>query len=204
MKIAVFGGTGTIGSEVVDQLLKKGHEVIRIGSRTGEIMADYTDPKAVEAAFQQMIPLDGIVVTVGGDSVFKPYQNLSDDDYRHGAERKLVAQFRLVRLAEKYLEDNGSITLTSGFLSHYPNAYSIATGPFNAAIDAFTQHTAPLLARGLRLNVVSPAAVVEPNRTGPGRVSAAEVSSYYLESIEGKATGQIYRVWGGLPLPATP
>lgn len=30
------------------------------------------------------------------DSQFKPYSEVSDDDYRYGTERKLVAQFRIV------------------------------------------------------------------------------------------------------------
>lgn len=161
MKIAVFGASGKIGSQVVAQLSEKGHELIQIGSRSGDFTADYTNAESVESVLKQITLLDAIVVTVGGDSAFKPYQTLTDNDFRFGADRKLVAQFRLVRLAEQYLRDSGSITLTSGFLSHYPNTHSIATGPFNAAIDAFVQQTAPLLTRGLRINVVSPAPVVD-------------------------------------------
>ncbi|MGF1731091.1 short chain dehydrogenase [Photobacterium kasasachensis] len=200
MKIAVFGASGKIGNKVVDQL-KPQHEVVRIGSRSGDFVADYTDAVAVQSVFEELGELDAVVVVVGGDSKFKPYHELSDEDFRFGAERKLVAQFRIVRIAENYLKLNGSITLTSGFLSHYPNGYSIATGPFNAAIDAFVQHTAPLLERGLRLNVVSPAPVVEPERTGRGLVSAEQVASFYIDAIEGNSTGKVFRAWGGLPVP---
>ncbi len=202
MKIAVFGASGKIGSQVVTQLSEKGHEVVWIGSRSGDFTADYTNAESVESVLKQIGSLDAIVVSVGGDSAFKPYQALTDDDFRFGAERKLVAQFRLVRLAEQYLNNNGSVTLTSGFLSHYPNPHSIATGPFNAAIDTFVQQTAPLLARGLRINVISPAPVVEPARTGEGLVSAEQVARYYVASIESKATGNVYRAWGGLTAPA--
>jgi len=202
MKIAVFGASGKIGSQVVAQLSEKGHELIQIGSRSGDFTADYTNAESVESLLKQISPLDAIVVTVGGDSAFKPYQTLTDDDFRFGADRKLVAQFRLVRLADQYLRDNGSITLTSGFLSHYPNTHSIATGPFNAAIDAFVRQTAPLLTRGLRINVVSPAPVVEPSRIGEGLVSAEQVARYYVDSIESNTTGNVYRAWGGLTAPA--
>lgn len=200
MKIAVFGATGKIGSQVVNQLEENGHKVVKIGSRSGDIAVDYTDAEAVNSVLETLLPLDAVVVSVGGDSVFKPYKELSDEDFRYGAERKLVAQFRLVRLAEKYLLDGGSITLTSGFLSHYPNPYSLATGPFNAAIDSFVQHSAPLLQRGIRINVVSPAPVVDPSRVGEGLVSAMQVAEYFVDSVEGNETGHVYRAWGGLQL----
>lgn len=200
MKIAVFGATGKIGSQVVNQLEENGHKVVKIGSRSGDIAVDYTDAEAVNSVLETLLPLDAVVVSVGGDSVFKPYNELSDEDFRYGAERKLVAQFRLVRLAEKYLLDGGSITLTSGFLSHYPNPYSLATGPFNAAIDSFVQHSAPLLQRGIRINVVSPAPVVDPSRVGEGLVSAMQVAEYFVDSVEGNETGHVYRAWGGLQL----
>ena len=123
MKIAIFGATGKIGSQVASQLENKGHEIIRVGSRSGDISVDYTDASSVEKALKQLAPLDAVVVSVGGDSVFKPYHEITDEDFRYGAERKLVAQFRVAQLAEKYLTDGGSITLTSGFLTHYPNPH---------------------------------------------------------------------------------
>ena len=90
--------------------------------------------------------------------------------------------------------------MTSGFLTHYPNPHSLATGPFNAAIDTYVQQAAPLLQKGIRLNVVSPAPVVEPTKAGKGLVSADQVAEYFLQSVEGSETGQVYRAWGGLPV----
>jgi NAD(P)-dependent dehydrogenase (short-subunit alcohol dehydrogenase family) len=198
MKVLIFGASGKIGSEVASQLVPR-HEVIKVGSRSGDIVVDYTDGESVKDAFAKISDLDAVVVAVGGDSQFKPYDQLSDDDFRFGAERKLVAQFRIVRLAEQHLNNNGSVTLTSGFLTDYPNPASSATGPFNSAIDTFVRHTSALLGRGIRLNVVSPAPVVEPDRVGTGLVSAAQTAEAYVESIEGNDSGKIYRVWGGLP-----
>ncbi len=198
MRIAIFGASGIIGSALVD-LLSDGNEIIKIGSRSGDLQADYTDEESVESVFSQMGNVDAVIVCVGGDSRFKPYSALSDEDYRYGAERKLVAQFRIVRCAEKYVTDNGSITITSGFLTDYPNEFSLATGPFNSAIDTFVRQAAPLLKRGLRLNVVSPAPVVEASRVDTGLVSSEQVAHFYAESLNGNDTGKIFRAWGGLP-----
>ena len=199
MKVLVFGATGKIGSKVVE-LLSPIHEIIQVGSRSGDIIANYTDDDSVAVVFEKAKDLGAVVVVVGGDSQFKPYHDLKDDDFRFGAERKLVAQFRIVSLAEKHLNQGGSVTLTSGFLSHYPNSHSVATGPFNAAIDAYVKQAAPLLSNQLRLNVVSPAPVVELARMGKGLVSAEQVARYYAESIHGSETGKVYRAWGGLPV----
>ena len=200
MNIAVIGASGKIGSQVVEQLSAR-HEIIKVGSRSGDVICDYTNDNSVAALFEQMNDLDAVVAAAGSDSKFKPYSELTDDYFSFGSERKLIAQFRIVRYAEKYLNDIGSITLTSGFLSHYPNPNSIATGPFNAAIDAFVQHTAPLLKRGLRVNVVSPAPVVEPDQVREGLVSAEQVAKYFVDAIEGNETGKVFRAWGGLSVP---
>ena len=197
MQIALFGASGIIGSEVVN-ILSDRHEVIKIGLRSGDLQADYTDEESVEAVFGSMGKIDAVIVCDGGDSHFKHYSELSDEDYDYGAERKLVAQFRIVRHAENCVADNGSITITSGFLSDYPNEYSLATGPFNSAIDTFVRQAAPLMQRGLRFNVVSPAPVVEPNRVATGLVSAELVARFYAESVEGNDTGKVFRAWGGL------
>ena len=42
MKILIFGAAGKIGVKVVSQLTPR-HEVIRVGSRSGDIVCDYTD-----------------------------------------------------------------------------------------------------------------------------------------------------------------
>lgn len=85
-------------------------------------------------------------------------------------------------------------------MSHYPNPASIATGPLNAAIDTFVKSTAPLLTRGVRLNVVSPAPIVEPGQERKGLVTACETANQYVEAVEGNMTGKVLRVWGGLPV----
>jgi len=98
------------------------------------------------------------------------------------------------------MRDNGSFVFTSGFLSQYPNPASIATGPLNAAVNTFVKNTASLLPRSIRINVVSPAPIVEPTQEGRGLVTAAETAKSYVEAVEGNMTGRIFRAWGGLPV----
>jgi len=199
MKIIIVGASGRIGKEV-DRALSDHHEIIRVGTRSGDVQCDYTDIESIWAMFEKIGTFDSLVSVVGGDSSFKPYHDLDDADYRYGFERKFLGQVRLLRFGEKNSRDGGSFVFTSGFLSHYPNPASIATGPLNAAIDTFVRNTAPLLARGVRLNVVSPAPIVEPGQERIGLVTAHETAKRYVEAVEGKMTGKVLRTWGGLPV----
>ena len=198
MKVIIVGASGRIGSKVAEKLSAH-HEVIRVGARRGDLLCDYTDPVSVRGLFEKTGTFDALIAVAGGDSEFKGYRDLVDEDFRFGFERKFLGQARLVRLGERFARDEGSFTLSSGFLSHYPNEASIATGPLNAAVDTFVQNTAPLLPRNLRLNVVSPAPVVEPGQERQGLVTADQAAEAYVSAVEGGFTGQVLRVWGGLP-----
>ena len=199
MKIIIVGASGRIGKEV-DKALSDRHEIVRVGAHSGDVQCDYTDIESVQSMFEKIGEFDSLVSVAGGDSTFKPFHDLNDQDYRYGFERKFLGQIRLLRFGDKFIRDNGSFVLTSGFLSHYPNPTSIATGPLNAAVDTFVKHTAPLLNRGIRLNVVSPAPIVEPGQEGKGLVTAAETAKLYVEAVEGDSTGKVMRAWGSLPL----
>jgi NAD(P)-dependent dehydrogenase (short-subunit alcohol dehydrogenase family) len=196
MKIIVLGASGTIGSAIVSAL--GDHEVVTAGSRSGDVRVVYTSKEAVWEIFETVGNFDGLVCAVGDDGVFKPYKDLTDADFEVGFQRKFLARMRLVRTGIDYVSDGGSFTLSSGFLSHYPFAASVAIGPFNAAVDSCVRSAAPLLPRGIRLNVVSPAPVVPEESVRHGLVSAAQSAQAYAECVEGDFTGRVVRAWGGL------
>jgi len=199
MRIIIIGASGRIGKEV-DKALSGNHDIIRVGAHSGDVQCDYTDKQSVHNMFKQIGEFDSLISVAGGDSAFKPFNTLDDEDYRYGFERKFLGQVRLLKIGETSVRDNGSFIFTSGFLSHYPNPASIATGPLNAAVDTFVKNTAPLLPRGIRVNVVSPAPIVEPGQENKGLVTAAETAKLYVEAVEENITGQVLRAWGGLPV----
>ena len=196
MKIILLGASGIIGSEI-DKALSPNHEMVRAG-RNGDVKVDYTDTQSVNAMFKQVKKFDALIVTVGRDSAFKPYEELTDEDFDYGFQRKFMAQINLVRIGTPYANDSASFTLSSGYLSDYPNPASAATGPFNAAVDSFARTVGPMLPRGIRLNVVSPAPVVSPDEAGRGVVTAVQAAAGYIQSIEGTMNGEVLRMWGGL------
>ncbi len=200
MKIIIVGASGRIGKEI-DKALSGRHDIIRVGAHSGDLLCDYTNTDSILNMFEKVGAFDSLISVVGGDSTFKLFDNLDDDDYRFGFERKFLGQVRLIRYGESFVRDNGSFILTSGFLSHYPNSSSIATGPLNAAVDTYVRNTASLLPRGVRINVVSPAPIVEQGQERRGLVTAVQTAKLYVQAVESDITGQVLRAWGGLPLP---
>ena len=196
MKIIVLGASGKIGKEIV-RILSPIHEVVQTG-RNGAVQVDYTKTQSVRDMFEQVGEFDALVAAVGGDSVFKLYEDLTEEDFAYGFQRKFLAQINLVRIGTSYARNGASFTLSSGFLSDYPNPTSAATGPFNAAVDSFTRTIGPLLPRGIRLNVVSPAPVVPSAQSGRGLVTAEQAAAGYVKSIESNLNGEVLRIWGGL------
>ncbi len=196
MKIILLGASGIIGREI-DRALASQHEIVRAG-RNGEVTVDYTDPRSVKGMFERVGRFDALVAAVGGDSAFKPYDQLTDADFQVGFQRKFLAQVHLVQIGTPYANDSGSFTLSSGYLSDYPNPASAATGPFNAAVDSFVRTVGPMLPRSIRLNVVSPAPVVAAAEAGRGVVTASQAAAGYIHSIEGAMNGTVIRTWGGL------
>jgi NAD(P)-dependent dehydrogenase (short-subunit alcohol dehydrogenase family) len=198
MKTIIAGASGRIGREV-EKALSNSHDIVRVGAHSGDVQCDYTVPESVRGMFEKIGEFDSLISVIGGDSIFKPFSELNDEDFRYGYERKFLGQIRFLKLGESFVRDNGSFVFTSGFLSQYPNPFSIATGPLNAAIDTYVTNIASLLPRGIRINVVSPAPIVESGEEGKGLVTAVETAKLYVDAVEGNITGKVLRAWGGLP-----
>ena len=198
MKILVIGGTGTIGSEIVKNLSER-HEVIVAAHNHGDVKVDITDIKSIQAMYQQVTNLDGVIVA-SGSVHFGALAEMNDALYQEGLQSKLMGQVNVVLEGVKHLNDNGSFTLTSGILNHDPIVLGSSAAMVNGALDGFVTHAAIELPRGLRINIVSPTVVAEamdkyaPFFRGFKPVAAADVALAYSKSVEGANTGQIYSV----------
>jgi NAD(P)-dependent dehydrogenase (short-subunit alcohol dehydrogenase family) len=109
----------------------------------------------------------------------------------------------LVREAVAHVRQPGSITLTSGALSHTPLPSSSAVALVNGAVDSFVCAATLDLPIGIRLNVVSPGWLEETRRAlgldPAGSVPAREIAELYLEAIAGDARGQVLSLRADAP-----
>ena len=192
MRIIVFGANGKIGKTLVSQLSPE-HEVIKIGRSSGDIQADYTNEQSIIDMYDKIGSFDALCCVAGRDSKFVDVKSIKIKHFQYGIERKLLGQIRLVLEGLKYINDAGSFTLSSGYLSDYPNAFSMATSPFNAFVDNFTKSMSRFLQKNIRLNAVSPAPVVENAENG--KVTAEMVAKEFIASIERNETGKVFKVW---------
>ena len=97
MRVIIVGASGRVGSEVVRALGEK-HEIVTAGRSSGDLTVDYTDSESVREMFEVLGTFDALIATVGGDSVFKPYEELQDDD----AELRATARLDATRLVIEY------------------------------------------------------------------------------------------------------
>ncbi len=198
MKIVIVGATGTIGKFVTAALQKK-HEVLAIGNKAGAFQVDIADSQSIRALFKKTGKFDALV-SATGKVHFGDFSKLTEKEVKVGLDNKLLGQVNLVLIGQEYMNDNGSFTLTSGVLAHDPIQYGACASLVNGAIDSFTIAAAIELPRGIRINTISPGLLQEsyeayaPYFPGHEMVGGERVARAYVKSVEGRQTGQIYRV----------
>ncbi|MCO4294375.1 short chain dehydrogenase [Solitalea sp. MAHUQ-68] len=199
MKIIIVGATGTIG-KVVSAELKKRHEIVSVGSKSGDVQVDINSKASIEKLFETVGNFDALVSTTGS-AFFGPFSELTEERMYEGIRSKLMVQVNLVLEGRKYIKPNGSFTLTSGILAEDPIKMGAALSMVNGAINSFVIGASVELENQVRINAVSPG-VVEDSRDlygpyFPGHipVSMERVVAAYIKSIEGAINGQVIKVY---------
>ncbi|WP_028111154.1 short chain dehydrogenase [Ferrimonas futtsuensis] len=201
MKILIIGASGTIGSRVT-AALESNHQVIRAGKDSGEVSLDLSNPESIRQALSQVAPLDAIVCAAGAVA-FNQFDKLSREEWDLGINSRLMGQVNLTQIGTEFLNDGGSITLTSGIIADHPIAMGTSAATLNGAIEHFAKAVAQELPRGLRVNVVSPTVVTESLAVygdyfpGFHSIDAKDLALSYLRSVQGIETGQTFKAHAG-------
>ena len=198
MRIVLVGASGTIGRAVAAELGAR-HEIVAVGSKSGDVRMDITDAASIRAGFERIGRCDA-VVCASGKVKFAPLEQMDEAGYQVGLKDKLMGQVNLVLIGRDFVNDGGSFTLTTGVLTHDPIRAGSSASTVNGAIEAFVRAAAIELPRGLRINAVSPGVLVEsmpsyaPFFRGHEPVQAARAALAYSKSVEGARTGQVFTV----------
>ncbi len=201
MKIAIVGASGTIGRAVVE-LLERDHEVIKMGITSGDVLIDISSRESIRSAFDKVGNIDAIISTAGQVS-FKAFGEYSDQDWEVSLQSKLMGQIRLAEEGLNYLNDGGSVTLTSGITSDSPIRFGTSATTVGGAIEFFAKSAGLEAPRGIRINVVSPTILEESipvyGDFFPGflTIPAKEVAQSYKRSITGLENGYTFKCFAG-------
>jgi NAD(P)-dependent dehydrogenase (short-subunit alcohol dehydrogenase family) len=90
MKIVIVGATGTIGREVTKSFEKE-HDVVRVGSKSGDLQTNIESPASIERLFEKIRDFDALICTAGNGH-FGPLARMTDADFRKGINSKLLGQ----------------------------------------------------------------------------------------------------------------
>ena len=190
-RILVIGAAGLIGAEVVKALGES--ECIR-ASRSSDERVDISDPKSIAALFGRIGMVDEIICT-GGAARYKPWGELTDEDWAFSLANKLLGQINVVRYGLKSVRPGGAITLTTGLASQYPAPGSAIITTVNAAVDAFVRAAAVEPSISVRVNAVSPGWVAETlqaiGRNPADGIPAAEVANITVRQFRDGASGSV-------------
>ena len=143
MKIVIVGATGTMGKYLASAFEKE-HEIIKVGSKGGDIRADITSPASIENLFKQTGSFDALICTEG-PSYVGPWKMMTDKEFRKGIDGKLMGQVNLVLIGQHYINPKGSFTLIAGALTNEPVLKFANASAANGAVEAFV---APLVEPG--------------------------------------------------------
>lgn len=196
MKIIVVGGTGTIG-QAVSEALSERHEVVAVGLNSGQLRVNVEDTQSIKSMYQKIGSFDALVATTGR-VVFKNTVEMTAEEYSVGLNSKLMGSVNLVLEGLAHIGEGGSFTLTTGIINRDPIALGSSAAMVNGALEAFVKASAIELPRGIRINAVSPTVIEEalpaygPYFRGFKAISAKDAANYYMKSVEGLQTGQIY------------
>ena len=165
-RVVVIGGGSGLGLAIAELAVIRGGDVIVAGRNQAKLDAaviamggasrtavvDTTEKRAVNEMFEQLGPIDHLVLTASATKTGKVHELAIED-----AHASMMSKFwgpYLCASAARW-RDGGSLTLFSGVLSRKPMAAGAALASINAAVEALGRALALELAP-VRVNTVSP------------------------------------------------
>ncbi|MEU8776717.1 short chain dehydrogenase [Streptomyces sp. NPDC048606] len=200
-RVLLVGAHGTLGDAVATALRARGHEVVTASRTVGasDVRVDITDPESVREMYGAVGAVDAVAVAAGSVP-WRPLGELTTADVRAGLEGKAVSQIELVRQGAPRLPEHASFTLITGILAREPLLTGSVAALVNGAVEAFVRAAAIELPGRQRINAVSPTVFTESmdvygdTFAGFDPVPVARAANAYVKSVEGRRTGEIFRV----------
>jgi len=199
MKILIVGGNGTIGKKV-SSFLSKENEIITAGRNSGDLRIDLSDSNSIKNLFIKNNSFNA-VISIAGEAVWAPFDDLSEEDYYKGIKNKMMGQVNLVKIGRKYINHGGSITLTTGILADNPVKMTTSAALVNGGIHSFVKAASLEMENNIRVNVISPGLVEDSAEKykdyfpGYEIVKMKDLAELYAKVIQGEQNGEVIRIY---------
>src|SRR5258708_15238608 len=199
LKIILIGANGKIGELVQKALAGAGHEIVKVGRKSGDCRVEIENRESVRNLYQSVGSFDAVAIAAG-EVAFAPLLELTAEKWQFSLGSKLMGQISLVQEAIPFVNEKGSFTLVSGVLNEEPILAGVARGTVSGALEGFVRATAIELPKGLRINVVNPTILKESVPSmgsffhGVIPVEGWKVGQAYKRAILGAQTGRVYKV----------
>jgi len=199
MKVLIIGGNGTIGRKVSGHFKKK-YEVIIAGRTNGDISVDIANSTSIQSMFEKIGKVDTIIC-IAGEAKWGHFDSLSEEDYYVGLRSKLMGQVNLVQIGKNYLNNKGSITLSTGILADSPVPQTTSAAMVNGAIHSFVKAVDLEIGNEIRVNAVSLGLVEDAYEKYKGYfighkpISMSNAIDAYVQSVEGEVRGEVIKAY---------
>src|SRR3981189_3490768 len=201
MKIVLIGANGKIGELVQKALGGGGHEIVKVGRKSGDFQVEIENRESVRKLYLAVGSFDAVAIAAG-QVAFAPLSELTAEKWQFSLGSKLMGQINLVQEAIPFIKEKGSFTLVSGVLNDEPIFAGVAASAISGALEGFVRAAAIELPKGLRINVVNPTILKEseaqfgPFFPGVIPVEGWKVGQAYKRAILGAQPGRVYKVDG--------
>src|SRR5260370_20308856 len=115
VKIILIGANGTIGELVQKALGGAGHEIVKVGRKSGDFQVEIENRESVGKLYQTVGSFDAVAIAAG-EVAFAPLSEFTAEKWQVSFGSKLLGPSKLVQGAIPFLKEKGSLPLVSGML----------------------------------------------------------------------------------------
>src|SRR5690606_24271100 len=150
-----------------DETEKVTQSIQKSGGKATTLIADVSDPEALEKAIKQLGDAQGhidiVLANAGINGTWAPLEELTVEDYRQTMDINFLGTFLTVKYALPYMKQRGGAIVVVSSVNGtrmFSNTGATLYACSKAAQVAFTKMTAIELARyKIRINVICPGAI---------------------------------------------
>src|SRR5260370_38627420 len=106
MKIVLIGANGKIGELVQKALAGAGHEIVKVGRKSGDFRVEIENRESVRKLYQAVGSFHAVAISAG-EVTFAPLSELTAEKWQVSLGSNLMAQINLAEEAIPFIQDTG-------------------------------------------------------------------------------------------------